>query len=130
MTIELTMLALSVGLGLVQIVLSAQSKNLARGYWWAAGPRDAPMPPLTGVAGRLERALTNFLETFPLFAAAVLIAQAVGRHDWMTVWGAQLYFWGRVAYVPVYVLGVPLLRSLIWDVATVGIMFILLALAL
>jgi len=85
MTIELTMLALSAALGLVQIVLSSQSKNLARGYWWAAGPRDEPMPPLTGIAGRLERALTNFLETFPLFAAAVLIAHVVGRHDWMTV---------------------------------------------
>jgi len=40
MTVELTMLALSVVLGLVQIVLSAQSKNLQLGYWWAAGPRD------------------------------------------------------------------------------------------
>ena len=124
MTIELTMLALSVVLGLVQIVLNAQSKNMQHGYWWAAGPRDEARPPLTGIAGRLERALLNFLETFPLFAAAV------GRHDWMTVWGAQLYFWGRVAYVPLYVLGVPLARSLVWNVATFGIILILLSLAL
>jgi uncharacterized MAPEG superfamily protein len=130
MTIELKMLALSAGLGLAQIVLSAQSKNLQQGYWWAAGPRDEARPPLAGIAGRLERALSNFLETFPLFAAAVLIVQAAGRHDWMTVWGAQLYFWGRVAYVPLYVLGVPLVRSLIWNVATFGIVLILLSLAL
>ena len=130
MTVELTMLALSVVLGLVQIVLNAQSKNMQHGYWWAAGPRDEARPPLTGIAGRLERALLNFLETFPLFAAAVLIAQAAGRHDWMTVWGAQLYFWGRVAYVPLYVLGVPLARSLVWNVATFGIILILLSLAL
>ena len=44
------------------------------------------------MAGRLECALANFLEAFSLFAAAVLIAHAAGRHDWMTVWGAQLYF--------------------------------------
>lgn len=129
MTIELTMLAFSVVLGLVQIVLNAQSKNMQYGYRWAAGPRDEARPPLTGAAGRLERALSNFLETFPLFAAAVLIAQAVGKHDWMTVWGAQLYFWGRVAYVPTYVLGVVLVRSLIWNVATFGIILILLSLA-
>jgi uncharacterized MAPEG superfamily protein len=130
MTVELTMLALSVVLGLVQIVLSAQSKNLQLGYWWAAGPRDESKPALTGIAGRLERALANFLETFPLFAASVLIAHAAGCHDWMTVWGAQLYFWGRVAYLPLYVSGVPLVRSLAWNVATFGIVLILLSLAL
>jgi len=130
MTIELTMLALSVVLGIVQIVLSAQSKNRQHGYWWAAGPRDEPRPPLTGIAGRIERALTNFLETFPLFAAAVLIAHVAGRHDWMTVWGAVLYFAARVVYVPLYVLGVPLVRSLAWNVATIGIMLILLSLVL
>lgn len=128
MTIELTMLALAVVLGLVQIVLSAQSKNLQHGYWWAAGPRDEPRPPLAGIGGRLERALWNFLETFPLFAAAVLIAHAAGRHDWMTVWGAQLYVWARVLYVPLYAFGVPLVRSLVWNVATFGIIFILLSL--
>ena len=130
MTIELKMLALSVVLGLVQIVLSSQSKNFQLGYLWAAGPRDEPRPPLTGVGGRLERALSNFLETFPLFAAAVLIAHAAGQHDWMTIWGAQLYFWGRVAYVPLYVFGVFLVRSLAWNVATFGIILILLSLVL
>jgi len=127
MTTELTMLAFSVVLGLVQIVLSAQSKNLVTGYRWAGGPRDEPRAQLTPVAGRLERALSNFLETFPLFAAAVLIAHAAGQHDWMTVWGAQLYFWGRVAYVPLYTFGVFLVRSLAWNVATFGIILILLS---
>ena len=128
MTVELTMLALSVVIGLVQIVFNAQSKNMQHGYWWAAGPRDEGRPPLAGVAGRLERALSNFLATFPLFAAEVLTAQAAGKHDWMTMWGSQLYFWARVAYVPLYVAGVPLLRSLIWNVATLGIILILLSL--
>jgi len=128
MTTELTMLALAVVLGLVQIVLSAQSKNFVTGYRWAGGPRDAPRPPLTPVAGRLERALSNFLETFPLFAAAILVAHAAGQHDWMTVWGAQLYFWALVVYVPLYAFGVFLVRSLAWNVATLGIILILLSL--
>ena len=128
MTTELTMLTLAVVLGLVQIVLSAQSKNFVTGYRWAGGPRDAPRAPLTPVAGRLERALSNFLETFPLFAAAILVAHAAGQHDWMTVWGAQLYFWARVVYVPLYAFGVFLVRSLAWNVATLGIILILLSL--
>ena len=128
MTTELTMLALAVVLGLVQIVLAAQAKTRQNGFQWTAGPRDEPRPPLTGVAGRLERALSNFLETFPLFVAAVLVAHAAGRHDGMTVWGAQLYFWARVAYVPLYAFGITLVRTLAWAVATLGIILILLSL--
>jgi uncharacterized MAPEG superfamily protein len=41
--------------------------------------------------------------------------------------GARLYFWGRLAYVPLYAGGVPLIRSLVWNVATIGIVLVLAA---
>jgi uncharacterized MAPEG superfamily protein len=44
--------------------------------------------------------------------------------------GARLYLWGRVAYVPLYVAGIPLVRSLVWNVATIGIMLFVVALLL
>jgi uncharacterized MAPEG superfamily protein len=128
MTIELQMLALSAALGLVQIVLSAHAASFQYGYRWAASARDQAMPPLTGIAARLERTLSNFMETFPLFIAAIVVANVVGRHSWMTAWGAQLYFWGRVAYLPIFFFGVPLVRSMVWNVATIGIVLVLLSL--
>jgi uncharacterized MAPEG superfamily protein len=128
MTIELQMLALSVVLGLVHIILNASSATSAYGLDWNTSARDIPMPPLTGVAGRLERALTNFIESFALFAAAVLAAHAAGRHNALTHWGVQFYFWGRVAYLPLYAYGVPKIRSAAWGVATLGIVLILIAL--
>jgi uncharacterized MAPEG superfamily protein len=128
MTIELTLLAFSVGLGFVHIVAASHSASLQRGYRWSASSRDEPVEPLHGVAGRLDRALKNYLETFPLFAALVLAAHAVGRHNTLTEWGAQLYFWGRVAYLPIYAAGIPLVRSLLWNVAAVGILLFLAAL--
>jgi uncharacterized MAPEG superfamily protein len=128
MTLELKMLALSVILGLVQIVLASHAASLQRGYIWTASSRDATVPPLAGVAGRLARALQNFVETFPLFAAAVLIAHAAGQHSSMTEWGVTLYFWGRIVYLGFYAGGVFLLRSLAWNAATTGIILILLAL--
>jgi uncharacterized MAPEG superfamily protein len=128
MTVELKILALSIVLGLIQIVTASHAASMQRGYRWAAGPRGEIPPPLTGVAGRLDRALRNFLETFPFFAAAVLMAQIVGRHDWMTVWGAQLYLWARTVYVALYAFGVPLIRSLVWNAATIGIALTSLAL--
>src|SRR5262245_35351258 len=93
MTLELKMLALSIVLGLVQIVLASHAASRQRGYVWTASSRDETAPALTGVAGRLARALQNFVETFPLFAAGVLIAHVAATHSWMTEWGVQLYFW-------------------------------------
>ncbi len=124
------MLALAVVLGLVQIVAASHAASLQRGYRWTAGPRDVPTPPLRGVAGRLDRALRNFLETFPLFVAAVLVAHVADAHNALTEWGARLYLWARVLYVPLYAAGVPLVRSLVWNVATVGIVLIVVALLL
>ena len=113
MTTELTMLALSIVLGLVQITIAAQASTRQRGANWNVGPRDEALPPLAGTAGRLDRAMRNFLETFPLFAAAVLIATLAGRHNWMTEWGAVLYFVARVAYVPLYAYGARPLKRVI-----------------
>lgn len=127
MTLELTMLTLSVVLGVVQIVAASHAASLQRGYRWTASPRDEEAP-LRGAAGRLGRALRNFLETFPLFAAVVLTAHVSGTHNALTGLGAQLYFWARVAYVPIYAAGVPVVRSLVWNVATIGILLFIVAL--
>ena len=127
MTVELTMLALSIVLGLVHIVVQAASATIQNGLEWNLGPRDEPKPNV-GIAGRHERALRNFIESFALFAAAVLIAHAVNRHGTMTVVGAHLYFWGRLVYLPLYGMGIAYLRTLAWTVSTAGIVLILLAL--
>ncbi|MEQ1756604.1 MAG: MAPEG family protein [Micropepsaceae bacterium] len=129
MTLELSILSFSCVLCVVQIVLASHAASFQRGYRWTASARDDVQPPLTGVAGRLARAQTNFLETFPVFVAVVLIAHVLSIHDWRTQWGAGLYLGGRVFYVPLYAFGVPLVRSLAWNVAIVGVFLILWAIA-
>jgi uncharacterized MAPEG superfamily protein len=124
-SVELQMLWLSLALGLVQVVLPL---FFALGRTsWAIGPRDEAGPPSTKIGARLERAQTNFLETFVFFAAAVLLVQTMGRHTATSALGAQLYFWARLAYVPAYAAGIPVLRTLIWAVSLVGIVFVFLA---
>ncbi|HEY3615576.1 MAG TPA: MAPEG family protein, partial [Candidatus Sulfotelmatobacter sp.] len=92
MSFELAMLAASCALCLVQIIISSHAASFQRGYRWTASSRDAEVPPLTGVPGRLERALRNFLETFPVFVAAVFLVYALGRANTLSEWGAGLYF--------------------------------------
>ncbi|OOG42632.1 MAPEG family protein [Rhodanobacter sp. C05] len=125
MTTELSMLCWSVVLGLVQIAIAATFSVSQRGLGWAAGARDAVLPPLTGIGGRFDRARANFLETFPLFLAVVLAGHLLQRHDNMTVLGTQLYFWSRLVYVPLYAAGVAYVRTLAWAVSIVGIVLLL-----
>jgi uncharacterized MAPEG superfamily protein len=127
MTTELSMLMWSVVLGLVQLAIAATCSVAQRGLGWAASPRDEVKPPLTGIGGRLDRARANFLETFPLFLAVVVAAHLLQRHDATTVLGAQLYFWARLAHLPIYAAGIPYLRTLIWTVSIVGIVMVLVA---
>lgn len=125
MNVELQMLAWSVVLGLAQMIIAVTGAIGQRGLGWAASPRDATLPPLTGVIGRLDRASANFLETFVFFAAVVLAGCVLQRHTATTALGAQLYFWSRLVYIPVYALGIPYLRTLIWAVSIVGIVMLL-----
>jgi len=122
MTIELTLLAASIVLGIAHIIAVSHLQSWQRGYRWTASSREQQVSPLTGVAGRAERALRNYLQTFPFFAAAVLLVAVTGTHDWLTVWGTQFYFWGRVAYAILYAADLPLARSLVWNIPVIGIL--------
>ena len=123
--IEIRMLAWAVVLGLIQLFAAAALMTRQRGMQWNASARDGVPTPLTGVAGRLERAQRNFLETFPFFAAAVLAVALTGRGDAMTAFGAQLYLWARVVYVPIYAAGIPYIRSLVWGASVAGLLMVL-----
>lgn len=127
MAIELQFLAWAIVLGFVQLLLADVLVTRQRGLAWNTGPRDTS-PPLAGMAGRSERAYRNFLETFPFFAAAVLAVTLAGRANEQTALGVQLYFWARVAYVPLYLGAVRYVRSLAWVVAMAGLVLVLLPL--
>jgi uncharacterized MAPEG superfamily protein len=118
--VELRLLAVAVLIGLLQIGCEAVASQMQRGFAWAAGPRDEKRE-VTGVAGRLQRALHNYLETFAMFAAALLAAVLLGRTGPLSLLGAWLYVIGRAVYVPLYALGVPMLRSVAWGAAVFGI---------
>jgi len=117
---ELKLLAIAVVIGLLQLMWEAAASQRQRGYAWAAGARDEKRE-VTGVAARLQRAMNNYLETFAMFAAALLAAVLLGQTGPLSLLGAWLYVIGRAVYVPLYAAGVPLVRSLAWGVAMAGI---------
>ena len=80
---------------------------------------------LSGFAGRADRAANNMIENMVLFGAASIAALAAGNTDGTAVTGAAIFFWARLFYWPVYLAGIPFLRTLIWLVSLVGIARIL-----
>lgn len=127
MSAELSLLVWSVALAFVQVVVTAQGATMQVGLPTLAGNREN-LPELTGWVGRAKRAHLNMLENLVLFAALVLVAHVAGKSNAMTVLGAQLFFWARLAYAIVYIAGIPWLRTAVWAVSVVGMLLIFLQL--
>ena len=124
---ELKLLAATVIVGLIQLVWATAVARRDQDPAWVLGPQDEKKP-LGVQAARLDRAFRNFMETFPLFAAAVIAADLAGKLGALTLWGATLYAAGRAVYAPLYAAGVPVARTLVWIVATIGLLLVVAAL--
>ncbi len=128
MSTELVMLGCASALVLLQIVLQASVGSLFLNVGYLLGPRDEKKTIDNVYFGRVDRALRNLLETFPLFAALAVALAVTGRTGGNAAIGAQIYVWARTIYLPVYILGIPALRTIIWAASIVGIVMMLIAL--
>lgn len=107
-TIVLLVLALYV----VQIFLQETSR-FGFDLRGIVGNRDN-LPEMSVVAGRLDRAKNNLLESLPIFLALALLALVKGGDLGRATHAALAFLVARIVYVPAYLSGVPLLRSLVW----------------
>ena len=124
----LTWLGWSVVLLLVQIVLQSSLAGLEFGPAYAAGPHDEERKPNNVYAGRADRALKNLLETYPAFVALALALALTAKTGGWGATGAQIWFWARIVYLPLYLLGIPYIRTVAWTVSIVGLIMMLIAL--
>ncbi|MFZ5698285.1 MAG: MAPEG family protein [Pseudomonadota bacterium] len=107
------------------LTLLAASVIRARGWTLsgmkiAAGNRDV-LPEATPFSGRAERTARNTLEGFVLFTAIALVAQTAGVTHPNVAAGAELFFWARIVYIPVYYAGIAYLRTGVWLVSILGL---------
>jgi uncharacterized MAPEG superfamily protein len=123
MSPDLTYLLYSTILCFVQVLIAASGANTQVGLMTLAGNREA-LPDMVGWAGRARRAHLNMIENFVLFAALVLIAAVAGKANATTAMGAMIFFWARLAYAVIYLIGIPWLRTLAWFVGVIGMAMI------
>jgi len=102
--------------------LTLMGASLLRAQSWkiGVGNRD-DLPAPTALAGRAQRTAMNTLENFVLFAAVALVAQAAGKTNAQVEHGAQIFFWARIVYIPVYYAGIIYLRTVVWLVSIIGL---------
>ena len=123
MSPDLKYLLLSTILCFVQMLVAATGANQKVGLPVLAGNREG-LPEITGWAGRARRAHLNMIENLVLFAALVLIAAVAGKANATTAMGALIFFWARLAYAVIYVVGIPWLRTVAWFVSVIGMAMI------
>jgi len=120
MTPELTYLTYAVILLIVHTILQATFSDLSKGLGWALGAQDEDRDQ-PAIAARIQRALRNYLETLPAFIALALMLAVTDLGTETTAFGAALWFWARVAYIPAYASGIPMIRSIAWFASLAGL---------
>lgn len=125
MTTELTVLAWGCVLALVHVFAAVRVKTRQYGKNWNMGARDEALPPPEPIVGRLARAQANFFETFPIAAAAILVVTIADRTNALTALGAMVWLGARIVYLPLYAMGIPKVRTLVFLISVVGIVLVL-----
>ena len=85
----------------------------------AMGNRDGAQD-CNGFPARTDRAAKNMLENMVLFGALVLVASAGGVANPNVELGARIFFWARLVYIPIYMIGIPVARTGVWAISVIG----------
>jgi uncharacterized MAPEG superfamily protein len=81
-----------------------------------------PTPrPLPDWGKRANRTYVNAVETFASFAALVIVAHLAGKANAMTAFWATSYFWLRLAHAVVFLLGLPLVRTVLFTLGYIAV---------
>ena len=121
-----TIILLVLVLYMAQLFLQETSR-FGFNLWGIVGNRD-DLPKLSVIAGRLDRAKNNMQESLPIFIALALLAQVKGGDTSEVAHAALVFLIARAVYVPAYVSGVPMLRSLVWLVGVASLVMMALPL--
>ncbi|MEX6724377.1 MAPEG family protein [Parapedomonas caeni] len=128
MTVEILAALVVIALGVVQVTLQAIEYRRVHGVPYANSAQDTPSPVADSpLLGRLTRALRNLHETLPFFLGVVIILALMQVSTPGTRTAAMTFAAARIVYLPLYALGVPYLRGLVWTISFGALISLLVA---
>jgi uncharacterized MAPEG superfamily protein len=95
-------------------------RAMVRGLMGSMANPSPELKPQAPWARRLQAAHYNTVENLVVFAALVLILNAIHVSNEKIVMACAVFFWSRLAYVIVYTAGIPGLRTLAFVVGFVA----------
>ena len=125
MPVELRIAAFGALLLFVHVFVAIRYKTAQYGRKWNVGARDEELAPPNAMVGRADRAQANFTETFPIAVVALLAVVIADRASPTTALGGWIWLGARVVYLPLYLAGVPVVRTIVWTISMVGIAMVL-----
>jgi len=128
MTIELYWLTLTCGITALFWMPYTLDWIVQRGPMGAMGNPTKDDPERHLWADRAKRAHYNSVENLVTFVPLVLVMHTIGVSTSMTLFAVKLYFWARLIYYPVYTLGIPVVRTLLFLTGFVAQMILFYAL--
>ena len=126
----LALVGWSVVLLFVHVMLQGMTATRELGSAWNAGPRDEEKRPQGVLAGRAARASANFRETYPAFVALALALVVAGRDGGLGLAGGWVWLSCRLVYIPLYLAGIPYIRSVVWLGSAIGLLMMFVSLVL
>jgi uncharacterized MAPEG superfamily protein len=125
MPVELKIAALGALLLFIHIFITVRFKTAQYGRKWNVSARDEALPPPNPVTGRLARAQANFAETFPIAIVALMGVVIAGRTSQWTALGGWIWLGARLIYLPLYWVGVPVIRTIVWTISMIGLAMVI-----
>jgi uncharacterized MAPEG superfamily protein len=125
MPVELRIAAFGALLLFVHIFVAVRYKTAQYGREWNVGARDEALPPESPMTGRTARAQANFAETFPIAVVALLGVVIADRTCATTAIGGWIWLGARIVYLPLYIAGIRVVRTIVWTVSMIGLALVL-----
>jgi uncharacterized MAPEG superfamily protein len=121
MPVEIQIAAYGALLLFIHIFVATRFKTRQYGRAWNVGARDEDLPPPNVMTGRTARAQANYAETFPIAVVALLGVVIAERASDMTAIGGWIWLGARITYLPLYMSGIKVVRTLVYTLSIVGI---------